>query len=127
MNISSHSWVHAMPYLGSYAATKAFNDTISRQCSKEVAHRKLDNIHVLSVRAMMVSSGSVKRERSLLVPTSRECAHDSLKYLGYCESTAGHIKHEVICHLTSLIPEFIMNKIIFSEASKVYEEFGAKG
>ena len=62
---------------------------------------------------MMVISGGVKREKSIIVPTSRECAEDSLKYLGYCEHTAGHIKHEIVSHLTDVIPSFLFKLIAF--------------
>lgn len=56
INISSYSWVNPMPYMTVYAATKAYNDTFSISCSREN-----QNIDVLSVRAMMVISGSVKK------------------------------------------------------------------
>ena len=34
VNISSYSWVHPMPFMTVYAATKAFNDTLSVSCCR---------------------------------------------------------------------------------------------
>lgn len=56
VNLSSHSWVDAIPFMATYAGTKAFNDVFSRCTVKEVS-----NIDMLSVRAMMVISSAVKK------------------------------------------------------------------
>jgi 17beta-estradiol 17-dehydrogenase / very-long-chain 3-oxoacyl-CoA reductase len=66
VNISSYSWVIAMPYVAVYAATKAFNDVFSRCTSKEA-----NNMDIVSVRAMQVISGRVKKSKSMSVCTSR--------------------------------------------------------
>lgn len=57
VNISSYSFVVPMPYLGVYASTKAFNDVFSR--SSHIEEKNF--IDILSVRAMMVISGAVKK------------------------------------------------------------------
>lgn len=46
-----------------------------------------------------------------MVPTSRECAEDSLKYLGHCKWTAGHLKHQIVSHVTEAMPEFLLEII----------------
>lgn len=54
--MSSHSWVDAIPFMSTYAGTKGFNDVFSRCAVKEV-----NNIDMVSVRAMMVISSAVKK------------------------------------------------------------------
>lgn len=56
VNMSSHSWVDAIPFMSTYAGTKGFNDVFSRCAVKEV-----NNIDMVSVRAMMVISSAVKK------------------------------------------------------------------
>jgi hypothetical protein len=70
---------------------------------------------------MEVISSHVKKQKSMTVCTSRECAGDSLKYLGHTKITSGHIKHELIRHLTDALPYWIVHKIAMSQAKRVYE------
>ena len=89
-----------------YAATKAYNDVFSQAIGREFKEMD-DKIDVLSVRAMMVQSGSLKCDKSLTVPTSRECANGSLRYLGSILTTAGHLKHQIIANITDALPSFV--------------------
>jgi hypothetical protein len=73
---------------------------------------------------MEVISGRVKKAPSMSVCTSRECARDSLKYLGYREVTAGHLKHEVIRHVSDAVPEWLLQKIAMGEAERVNGDYG---
>jgi hypothetical protein len=75
---------------------------------------------------MEVISGRVKKSKSASVCTSRECAADSLKYLGRRMVSAGHWKHEVIRHVTGTMPEGVVERIAGTEARRVWGEYGGK-
>lgn len=96
VNISSYSGVKPLPYMSVYAATKAYNDVFSRSLAKEYLGSQVD---VLSVPAMKVISGKVKEQKSLTVCTSRECASESLKWLGKTDQIPGHFKHNLMALL----------------------------
>ena len=63
INVSSIAGEHAIPYISTYSATKAFNDFFSRSIGMEYP----DQIDVLSLRPMLVESQLSKEKKSCTV------------------------------------------------------------
>lgn len=56
------------------------------------------------------------------MPTSRECARDSLRYLGRASFTAGHLKHEIVAAVLEALPGVLLEAIARDQAERVYRD-----
>jgi len=93
-----------MPYMNVYAATKSFNDYLSKSLSLE--NPKLD---ILSVKPGYVATQMLSGHPDQLkkaVPA--ESSVDSiLRDLGHCNETFGHKKHYFLYLLATSVPTFL--------------------
>ncbi|CUF35323.1 short chain dehydrogenase, putative [Bodo saltans] len=108
VNLSSLSAVvTAVPYLATYAGTKAFNQTFSTSLAYELQPFGVD---VLTVTPGMVSTGmtqgsAARRPRvNFGMVDSAVMARDTLAQLGRVISTAGHHNHDLQTSIVSSLP-----------------------
>jgi 17beta-estradiol 17-dehydrogenase / very-long-chain 3-oxoacyl-CoA reductase len=104
INVSSTASVTPMPYIGTYGATKIFEDHFSR--SLQIEYPEIDFI---SVRPGYVSTQlTMRKEVGIDTITSEDCAEGALRELGRYERTSSHIKHEATAFFMGVVPSFIM-------------------
>jgi 17beta-estradiol 17-dehydrogenase / very-long-chain 3-oxoacyl-CoA reductase len=108
VNLSSMSAVvTAVPFLATYAGTKAFNQTFSMSLAYEL---QPFNVDVLTVSPGMVSTGmtqgsAARRPRvNFGMVDSAVMARDTLSQLGRVLATAGHHNHDLQTSIASSLP-----------------------
>jgi 17beta-estradiol 17-dehydrogenase / very-long-chain 3-oxoacyl-CoA reductase len=108
LNISSAVAVKATPDMAVYAATKAYNDFLSRALSYEYAKAiTVTSLTPAIVVSQMSKSYSIDGAVWGAVPAS-SYAKDSLKRLG-ARSTAGHWYHQLQLEVLSVLPQPVVN------------------
>lgn len=76
INVSSYMEEKALPYLGLYSATKAFNKNLTEGLMFEYP-----NIDVLCLKPLFVESNLSRQKKGFGIPDRRECAEHTLKEL----------------------------------------------
>ena len=115
INVSSLAGEHAIPYISTYSATKAFNDFFSRSLEMQYS----DQIDVLSLRPMLVESNLSKQQKSCTVASRNECARSAIKYLGIDYETNGYWVHRLLASITRSLPTPIIRASSTSESKKI--------
>lgn len=123
VNISSLSAVAtAVPYLATYAGTKAFNHSFSTSLAYELQPYGVD---VLTVTPGMVSTsmtqGSAARKPrvSFSMVDAHDMARDTLNRLGKVLNTAGHRNHDLQCSIVSSLPTWHVGPSTFKLFKKL--------
>lgn len=107
INVSSSASSAPMPFIGTYGATKAFDDHFSRSLQIEYP-----NIDFISLRPGYVSTAlTMNKEVGMDTISAEDCAEGTLRELGRYERTSAHIKHEILISSMTWAPSFVMNLI----------------
>lgn len=99
INVSSYMEEKALPLVSLYAATKAFNKSLT----EGIWHENPD-IDVMCLKPMFVETPLSRQKKGFAIPDRMECASDSLRELSWEHETYGHISHRII----GLIPKFLI-------------------
>ena len=120
VNISSLSGLSSIPFISLYSSTKAFNNFLSLSLSME--HPQVD---ILSVQPMMVVSAGSKAIKGLNVPTSRECARDSLAELRFGEKeTKGYFMHRITGEaIIKFMPKWLLRIVSKNEMMSLIKTY----
>jgi len=116
INVSSISGRRPTPLLSLYSGTKGFIDLFSRSLAAECASR---GVYVQSLcPGYVVSKLSGIRKASLIAPTPEKFVLSSLDRVTL-PFTTGFWTHEIQEFVSSLLPEFVFNKLTMNVLSGV--------
>jgi short-subunit dehydrogenase len=110
IDLASVSSLKPLPYRALYAASKSYNDFLSRALSVEYENY---NIDFLSVNPFLVESPlSKEKYNGITILTSNQTVQGSLNDLGHENYTHGHWLHKIQAYIWDKIP-FIIIALIF--------------
>lgn len=123
VNLSSLAGYNPIPYITLYSSSKAFNRFLSEGLSIEYPA-----IDILSITPMHVESGSSNVKKQFNIPTSRECARDSLKQLRYGGYTSfGYLMHDITgTALLTFLPKWFLRIVSNIEMKKLIAKYYTK-
>lgn len=123
INLSSLAGINPIPYITLYSSSKAFNRLLSEGLSIEYPE-----IDILSVTPMHVESGSSNVKKQFNIPTSRECARDSLKQLRFGEYTSfGYFMHSITGKaLLTYLPKWFLRIVSNVEMKNLIQKYYSK-
>jgi 17beta-estradiol 17-dehydrogenase / very-long-chain 3-oxoacyl-CoA reductase len=123
INLSSLAGINPIPYITLYSSSKAFNRILSEGLSIE--YPEMD---ILAITPMHVESGSSNVKKQFNIPTSRECARDSLKQLRFGEyNSFGYLMHNITgTALLTFMPKWFLRIVSNIEMKKLIEKYYSK-
>lgn len=105
--LSSFSALTPVPLLCTYAGTKAFNLSFGESLAYEVRPFGIDVLVVtpnLVVSKMTQGKSSCEPRESFMMVGARQMARQTLQQIGAVVTTSGHVNHQIIRGVVSLLP-----------------------
>ena len=118
VNLSSLAAVIGkVPFLATYAATKAFNRVFSNSLALELRHLNIDILTVTpgTVSTAMTQGVATRRPRlSFNMVSATDMARDTLNSIGKYGETCGHRNHNWGLFLQSLLPVVLRDRLMLN-------------
>lgn len=115
--LSSFSALTPVPMLCTYAGSKAFNLSFGEALAYELRQFGIDVLVAtpnLVVSKMTQGKASRQPKESFMMVGAPQMARQTLDKLGVVVKTSGHINHQLIKGLTSMLPESLVAGRIFA-------------
>jgi 17beta-estradiol 17-dehydrogenase / very-long-chain 3-oxoacyl-CoA reductase len=112
ITVNSFAAMFVRPYESIYAASKVFNDYISRACSYEYP-----NVDFLSIKPGLISTRMIgNRPLDYQTISPEEFVSSTLRRLGRENHSSGHYKHRFVAWYYSVLPEYFRMRSLAERA-----------